>query len=202
MQAEQPELILASGSAGRAALLRAAGLRFRVVPAAIDEAAVKQSAEADGLEVDRTALLLAELKGQRVSRRHASAVVIGADQILECDGRRFDKPADLAEARAQLMALRGRQHRLVTAVVCLRDGAAIWTHMAAPVMTMRAFSATWLEAYLAQEGEEVLSSVGAYRIEAAGIQCFSAVEGAQSAVIGLPMLPLLAFLRQHGVLTG
>jgi septum formation protein len=199
-QAEPPELILASASTGRAALLRAAGVQFDVIPASLDEEAIKQGAAAEGLPVEQTALLLAELKARRVSQRFASAIVIGADQILECEGRLFDKPADLSVARSHLRALRGRRHRLVTAVVCLRGGATIWTHLATPMLTMRAFSDAWLESYLASAGNDLLGSVGAYRVEGAGLQCFSAIDGEHSAIIGLPMLPLLQFLRQHGVM--
>ncbi len=199
-QAEPPELILASASSGRAALLRAAGVRFDVIPASVDEEAIKQGAAAEGLAVEQTALLLAELKARRVSQRFASAIVIGADQILECEGRLFDKPADLSIARSHLLALRGRRHRLVTAVACLRGGTTIWTHLATPMLTMRAFSDAWLEGYMASAGNDLLGSVGAYRVEGAGLQCFSAIDGEHSAIIGLPMLPLLQFLRQHGVM--
>ena len=198
LQADQPRLVLASGSAARAALLRAAGLTFAVQPAAVDEAAVKASCRAEGLDAGDAALTLAELKAARI--RDPDALVIGADQILVCEGRWFDKPADAAAARAQLQALRGRAHVLETAVVCQRGGRTVWHHLASPRLTMRTFSDAALDAYLAGEGDALLSCVGAYRLEALGIHLFDRVEGEHAAILGLPMLPLLGFLRQHGVL--
>ena len=198
MQAQRPRLILASKSAARAAVLRSAGLEFEAQPARVDEDAVKAAAKADGASPGDTAFLLAGLKAQRV--RDPDALVIGADQILVCAGRWFDKPASLAEARAHLQALRDRTHTLETALVCYRDGREVWRHLARPRLTMRAFSDAFLDAYLRFEGEAVLASVGAYRLEGLGAQLFSRVEGDHAAVLGLPLLPLLGFLRQHGVL--
>lgn len=196
-QAAEPALILASASPARAALLVAAGLRAEVRPARIDEAEVKRAARAEGASADETALLLAELKARRI--RVADALVIGADQLLVCDGEWFDKPADPDAARAQLRALRGRAHTLVTAVVCLRDGQRIWHHVARPRLTMRDFSERFLDAYLAAEAAHVTGSVGAYRLEGPGVQLFDRVEGEHAAILGLPLLPLLGFLRQHRV---
>jgi septum formation protein len=195
-----PKLVLASKSASRAALLHDAGLVFETRAALVDEAEVKAAAQAAAMPVEDTAILLAEMKALRVSRRERDAVVIGADQMLVCDGIWFDKPPDRAAARTQLQALRGRAHRLVTAVVVARGGERIWHHLAQPVMTMRRFSDDFLEAYLDAEGAAVLGSVGAYRLEGPGVQLFDAVAGDHSAVLGLPLLPLLGFLRQHGVL--
>jgi len=199
IQAQAPRLVLASQSAARAALLASAGLRFEARPARIDEPAVKAACRAEGASAEEAALALAGLKAARV--REAGAVVIGADQLLVCEGEWFDKPPDLQAARAQLLALRGRAHVLVTAIVCLRDGQEVWRHVARPSLRMRRFSEAFLDAYLAAEGAAVLSSVGAYRLEGLGVQLFEAVEGEHAAVLGLPLLPLLAFLRQHGVLT-
>ena len=198
LQAEQPRLVLASASAARAALLQGAGLRFDARPARIDEAAVKDACRAEGLDADEAALTLAELKAQRI--RDPDAVVIGADQLLVCEGAWFDKPGDLAAARAQLLALRGRAHTLVTAVLCQRDGRTVWHHVATPRLVMRGFSDSFLEAYLAAEGDALLSCVGAYRLEGLGVHLFDRVEGEHAAILGLPLLPLLGFLRQHGVL--
>ncbi|HWX48023.1 MAG TPA: Maf family protein [Roseomonas sp.] len=192
-------LILASSSATRAALLRAAGLDFEARPAAVDEAALKAAAQAEGIPPAEAAILLAEAKAQRIARREPEAVVIGADQLLVCEGRWFDKPEDLAGAREQLGALRGRTHTLFTAMVLWRHGQRIWQHVATPRLTMREFSETFLERYLAAEGEAVTHSVGAYRLEGLGIQLFQDVQGEHSAILGLPLLPLLGFLRQHGV---
>jgi septum formation protein len=113
--------------------------------------------------------------------------------------RWFDKPTDMDAARAQLLALRGKTHRLVTATVAWRGGERIWQDVTTPRLTMRNFSEAFLDAYLAAEGEVLLSSVGAYRLEAMGVHLFSRVEGEHSAILGLPLIPLLGFLRQHGV---
>lgn len=199
IQAEAPNLVLASQSAARAALLVAAGLRFEARPARVDEDAVKRSMHAEAASPEDAALALAGLKAARV--REPDALVIGADQLLVCEGDWFDKPADSAQARTQLTALRGRTHTLVTCVVCRRGGQEIWHHVARPKLRMRAFSDRFLDAYLEAEGDAVLGSVGAYRLEGLGMQLFDQVEGEYAAILGLPMLPLLGFLRQHGVLT-
>ena len=183
-------LVLASGSAARAALLRDAGVAFEVRASRVDEAAAK----AAGMD----AAGLARMKAAAVEA--PGAMVVGADQMLSCEGRWFDKPPDLAGARETLCALRGRPHELVTAVVCMQDGVETWRHVARPQMVMRAFSDAFLEAYLAVEGDAVLQSVGAYRLEGMGVQLFDRIDGEHSAVLGLPLLPLLGFLRQAGVL--
>ncbi len=198
IQADDPPLILASQSSARASVSRAAGLRFETRPAHVDEAAVKASMRAEGAQA--TALALAGLKAARI--RDPAALVIGADQLLVCDDAWFDKPIDRAAARTQLLALRGRVHILVTAMVCMREGREVWRHLAHPRLAMRAFSEAFLDWYLEAEGDAVLSSVGAYRLEGLGIQLFDAVDGEHAAILGLPILPLLGFLRQHRVLTG
>lgn len=201
LQQPAPRLILASASASRRALLAGAGLRFDVEPAAIDEAAVKQSARTESLTASDVAIILADLKAERISIRHPDALVIGADQILVCDGTWFDKPANPAEAETHLRALRGRTHTLATAAVCHLGGQSIWQDETQPRLTMREFSDAFLAAYLAAEGEAVTTTVGAYRLEGAGIHLFSRIEGAHDAILGLPLLPLLQFLRNRGVLT-
>lgn len=202
IQAEAPRLVLASASAARRAVLQAAGLRFEAVAAAVDEAAIKEAAQAEGIPPADAALMLAEAKAERVARRHPDALVIGCDQLLVCEGAWYDKPADLAAARAQLQALRGRSHELVTAVVCHRHGRRVWQHLAVPRLAMRDFSDEFLAAYLALEGEALLGSVGAYRLEGPGVHLFSRIQGDHSAILGLPLLELLGFLRQHGVVAG
>lgn len=199
LQAAIPRLVLASASAARRAVLEAAGLTFAVRPVAVDEAALRDAALAEGLTAAEAALLLAETKARRI--RDPEALVIGADQILECGEREWlAKPADLVAARAQLRALSGQVHMLATAVVCLRGGARVWHHVAQPRLAMRPLSDRVLDAYLAAEGAAALESVGSYRIEGPGIQLFERVEGEHTAILGLPLLPLLGFLRQHGVL--
>lgn len=199
LQATSPRLMLASQSAARRALLTNAGLNFQTHPAAIDEAEIKRSARADGMTAIDTAILLAELKAARVSRSHPDALVIAGDQLLVCEDIWFDKPADMGEAAAQLQTLRGRSHTLVTAVLCQRGNQRLWHHVAQPRLTMRTFSNGFLEAYLAMEGESLLDTVGAYRLEGPGLHLFEAVDGDHTAILGLPLLPLLGFLRQHGL---
>jgi len=204
LQAATPALVLASRSATRQALLARAGLVFEAMPAAVDEAAIKQGAQAEAIPAAETAIILAEAKAERIARRRPEALVIGCDQLLTCrmeaGERWFDKPPDLAAARAQLLALRGRPHALVTATVAWRGGARIWQDVTTPRLTMRHFSDAFLDAYLAAEGDAILASVGGYRLEGLGMHLFSRVEGEHSAVLGLPMLPLLRFLRGHGML--
>jgi septum formation protein len=199
LQADTPPLILASASVARRAVLAAAGLRFAVRPAAIDESAVKRAARSEGLDATAAALRLADAKAAWIARQEPQALVIGADQILDCDGTWHDKPEDLAAARRQLLTLRGRAHRLATAVVCRIGDRLVWQHVAQPRLTMRIFSEPFLDAYLAAEGELVLSSVGAYRLEGPGVQLFASVDGDHSTILGLPLLPLLDFLRGAGV---
>lgn len=197
-----PPLVLASSSATRATLLRAAGLPFTAQPAAVDEESLKQAAQAEKISPADTAVLLADAKADRIARRllrdGTDALVIGADSLLVCEGRWFDKPEGLAGARAQLQALRGRTHELISAVVCWRHGARIWHHATTCRLAMRDFSDDFLDAYLAAEGEAVTHSVGAYRLEGLGMHLFREVTGEHAAILGLPMLPLLDFLRQHG----
>ena len=152
IQAGTPRIILASASAARRAVLDGAGLRFEAVPAAVDEAAIKEGAQAEGIPPAEAALMLADAKAERIARRNPEALVIGCDQLLVCEGRWFDKPPDAAAARAQLLALRGRMHDLVTATVCHRHGGRIWQEVAVPRLRMREFSEDFLDAYLAVEG--------------------------------------------------
>lgn len=191
-------LVLASESPTRAALLRNAGLACLVEPAGIDEAELKRALRGARASTAKAAETLAALKAEKVSGRHGGAFVIGADQMLEYGGRWFDKPADLGEARAQLMALRGKAHKLVSAVAVVRDGTRLWHHVDRARLHMRAFSDAFLEVYLAAAGESGCRSVGGYRLESHGAQLFSRVEGDYFAILGLPLLPLLDFLRQHG----
>ena len=186
-----PALALASGSAARRALMAAAGLRFTVRPAGVDEDAIK----ARGGDPAEVAMALADAKAAAMP----GGLVIGADQMLVCEGECFDKPPTPAAARAQLGRLRGRWHELLTAVACWRDGARAWSYLARPSLRMRAFSPAFLDAYLAAEGDAALGSVGAYRFEGLGVHLFDAVEGEHAAILGLPMTALLGYLREAGV---
>lgn len=200
MQADSPPVVLASSSGTRRGLMEAAALRFTWEAAAVDEASIKEAAQAEGLSPADAAVVLADAKAMRIARRRPDALVIGADQLLVCNGRWFDKPESVAAARGHLQALRGQTHELVTATVVWRHGARIWHHVAVPRMTMRQFSDAFLDDYLAIEGERVTSSVGAYRLEGMGMHLFAKAEGEHAAILGLPMLALLDFLRQHQVL--
>lgn len=195
-------LILASQSPARRSLLEAAGLEFTAMPAAVDEAAIKESARAEGMSPADAATLLADAKAVRIARRAPEAVIIGADQLLVCEDEWFDKPEDVGAARRQLLRLRGRAHELVTAVVVWRDGERAWHHLAKPRLAMRDFSDAFLDAYLAREAAHVTASVGAYRLEGPGIQLMREIRGDHAAILGLPMLPLLAYLRDSGVIPG
>jgi septum formation protein len=200
MAATAEPIILASASTARAALLEAAGVDFTVEPAAIDEARLKRQARQTGDSALSCALALAIEKACTVSRRHPEALVVGADQILAAGAEWFDKPGDLAEACMQLRVLRGRTHMLATAVCVVRGGVAMWHATSAPELTMRRFSEGFLDGYLAAEGDRLLGSVGAYRLEGRGVQLFSRIAGDNFAVLGLPLIELLDFLRQRGAI--
>ncbi len=195
-----PAVVLASKSAARASMLRGAGVAFVTDSADVDEAPVRDALRDDDADTRAAAIALAELKAIRVAARHPGALVIGADQILDCDGVWFDKPTDMTQARAHLLALRGRDHRQFSGVCLVRDGVTLWTHADLAVLTMRSFSDNFLDAHLAATGDAVLSCVGAYQLEGLGAQLFSAVEGDYFTVLGMPLLPLLDALRGHGVI--
>jgi septum formation protein len=191
-------LVLASASSARRRILEAAGLAFEVDVARVDEEGVKASLRAEGLTPRAQADALAELKAIAVSRKR-EGFIIGADQMLAVGDEAFDKPKDIAEARDHLQRLRGRTHDLLTAAVVARDGVIIWRHIDTPRLRMRAFSDAFLDDYLSRAGESTLLSVGAYQLEGLGAQLFERVEGDYFSVLGLPLLPLLAFLREHGI---
>ena len=194
-------LILASASQARADMLRAAGVEVETQPARIDEAAVKAAMLAEGAPPRDVADKLAELKALRVSSKAPGRLVLGADQVLVHDGRLYDKAEDMAEARAHLETLRGGRHDLLSAAVIALDGEPIWRHVGQARLTMRPFSDTFLDDYLARFGELALTSVGCYHLEGLGAQLFARVEGDYFTVLGLPLLEVLGFLRARGVLT-
>jgi septum formation protein len=186
-------LVLASTSPTRAKLLRDAGLSFDVERPEVDEDAV-QRGMAGAAAIARE---LAAQKALAVSRRMPNALVIGADQTLECVGL-FTKPADRTAAAAQLARLAGREHHLYTAVAVARSGAIAWQHLATVAMTMRPVTAGEIDRYLDRAGAAALASVGAYQVESLGIQLFKRIDGDWFAILGLPLLPLLAYLRTEG----
>jgi septum formation protein len=193
--ADQP-LVLASKSAIRGEILRAAGLAIEVCPADIDERTIEQgSAARDPGEI---ATLLAREKALAVAARLPGRVVLGADQTLALGERRFSKPTDRAAAREQLTLLRGQTHQLHTAIALVRDGVILFEHREAARLTMRVFSDRFLEHYLDAAGAAVTASVGGYQLEKTGIQLFERVDGDHFVILGLPLLPLLLHLRQAG----
>lgn len=199
-QPDAPPVILASGSVFRARLLDSAGVGFTVVVPGVDEPAVRESLRAEGARAEDVAIALGELKAIAVSQDNPNALVVGSDQMLECNGVWFEKPVDRDHARASLTALSGREHRLVTSVVVARGGARIWHTVTTVTMRMRPLSEAFVDRYLDAMGDAATQSVGAYQLEGLGSQLFTAVEGDYFTVLGLPLLPLLGFLRTHGVL--
>jgi septum formation protein len=194
-------LILASQSAARAALLTAAGVAFVSEAAGVDEEAAKQALRADGLDGRALADALAELKAIKVSRRHPGALVLGCDStVVDAAGDLIDKAADRAEQERLLRRLRGTAHQLHSAVVAAQGGMPVWRHVATARLAMRAFSDAFLADYLAAEWPAIGGCVGGYRLEGRGIQLFSRIDGDHATILGLPLLPLLDWLRARGVL--
>jgi septum formation protein len=193
-------LILASGSKARAAILEAAGISFEVHPARVDEDAVKDSLLAEGADGRAVADALAELKAIRVSSSYPEYLTLGADQVLILDGTLVSKSADLAAARALLRQMRGKRHELVTAMVLAKGGAPVWRHVSSASLWMRAFGDAFLDDYLAASGDGILGSVGCYHLEGLGAQLFERVEGDYFSILGIALLPLLAALREQGIL--
>ena len=195
-------LLLASASLTRRHLLESAGFEIEVCAAAIDEQAIRASCAADGLPAGDTAIILAEMKGEAAHARNTPApgqLLLAADQILEIDGDMLGKPAGHDAAARQLARLQGRSHRLHTAAVILRDGRRIWHHLAVNDMQMRALSEDDIRIYLAGLGAAALWSPGSYQIESLGMHLFSRIGGCHYTILGLPLLEITAFLREHGL---
>jgi septum formation protein len=191
-------LILASKSQARRALLAAAGIPFEGIDADIDERLVEGPARAAGAGGEAIAALLAREKAMEVSAGHPDRLVLGADQTLSIEGRFLTKPVDLVAAKAQLLGMAGRMHVLHAALCLVRDGAVVASACAEARMTCRAYSEAFVDCYLDFVGEDVLRSVGGYAVEGLGIHLFESIIGEQSTILGLPMLPLLALLRDEG----
>ena len=198
-QSPEHRLILASKSKSRATVLRAAGLTFEQIGAGVDEEALKEALRAEGASVAKQADLLAETKAMKVSISHLG-VVLGCDQMLDLDGQGLDKVATRAEAADVLRSLRGKTHILQSAIVACVEGAPVWRHLSQPRLRMRNFSDAFLEDYLDQIGDAAFEGVGCYQIEGLGAQLFDRIEGDYFSILGMPLLPLLQWLRDRGSL--
>ena len=199
------DFVLASASAARVKILEDAGLRIYQYPVSIDEGALRASAIAEAIPAHDIAVMLAEMKAavavQRLDTEHSvpPIYVLGCDQILICDGIIYSKPPDISAAKSQLLNLSGKTHQLLTAVVLFQYGKRIWHHLSMADMTMRPFDDEFIDRYLEQLGEAALLSPASYQIESIGAQLFSQVKGCYFGILGIPLLELLAILREHGL---
>jgi septum formation protein len=189
-------LVLASGSSSRARMLTAAGVAFLQDPADIDEAALMRPGEEPGA----VAAKLADAKALAVSARHPGALVLGGDSVLAFGAELIGKSPDAAAAKVLLTRLSGRAHRIVSAAALARNGQIVWSQLGEGQLTMRPLSSAFLDAYLAAEAPAVLASVGCYHLEGRGAQLFARIEGDYFSILGLPLLQVLAALREQGVL--
>ena len=193
-------LVLASASRTRQSLLRNAGVVFESIPSTLDERAAERPLLEAGATPEDIALALAMAKAATVSAGRAGDLVIGADQVLEFEGERLTKPADMEAARRMLLRLAGQTHLLHSALAAARGGEVIWQHVETARLVMRPLQPASIGRYLAAVGDAALTSVGAYQIEGRGIELFERIEGDYFAILGLPLLPLLAFLREEGAI--
>ena len=191
----ETHVILASASKPRARLLANAGLPVDIMPSRVDEDEIKHSLRAEQATARQIAETLAEAKAIRVSMKAPGSLVIGADQTLALDDEMLDKPADMAEARSHLKRLQGRSHRLISAVCIALNGTRIWSAIDHADLAVRPLSDAFIDDYLQRVGDAVLQSVGAYQLEGLGAQLFSRISGDYFTILGLPLLPVLAFMR-------
>jgi septum formation protein len=194
------QLILASQSAARRAVLEAAGIVCDAMAPMVDEDSAKEALRAQGVSPRDVADALAELKALKLSRRFPADLILGCDQTLSFDDQMFDKPPSRDALKAQLATLSGKTHHLWSAAVLAQGGTPIWRYVERCTMTMRLLSDEFIDAYVEAEGDVLLGCVGGYRIEGLGIQLFTAIEGSHFGILGLPLLPLLDILRARGVI--
>ena len=199
-QSTATTIVLASSSTTRKSLLTNAGIDFDTMAPQVDEDEIRQAMLADGADGDALADALSEHKARYVSRHRPTHLVIGADQILECDGKIFNKPIDRQAARDQLVALGGRDHFLISCVCVVRGGARFWHHLDRARLSMRTLSASFIEDYLDAVGNAAFDGPGSYRIEGIGAQLFARITGDYFTILGLPLIPLLDYLRVQGAL--
>jgi len=203
LQAGRPPLILASGSKSRALMLEAAGLAFIVEPPGLDEGVMRQAISGGkALDPHDIAEVLGRAKAEAVSDLARQAYVIGGDQILALGKTIMSKPDSMEAARRQLLDLSGKTHTLHTAVAVATNGETLWAETTVATLTMRKLTPEFIGRYLAAAGEEVLGSVGAYQLEALGVQLFDKIDGDYFSILGLPLIPLLDTLRREGVIEG
>jgi septum formation protein len=193
-------IVLSSTSATRRKLLSQTGIYFKTAKPPVDESVIKVALRKAGASAAQVAENLAESKANSVGQIIPGAYIIGADQMLECDGRWYDKPADRDGARRHLESLRGKTHELITAAVIAHEGRVIWRHTEIAKMTMRDFSESFLDSYMEKAGDGIVKSVGAYEMEGTGSQLFEKVEGDFFSILGLPLIPLMGALREAGAL--
>lgn len=193
-------MILASTSPTRLAMLRAAGLDPIPIAPRVDETTIRDALVAEGASPRDIADTLAEMKARKVAEKHPTDLVLGCDQVLTLDRQTFAKPATPDDARAQLRALRGKTHKLLSAAVVYENAEPVWRHVGEARLTMRDFSDAYLEDYLARNWDSIRHSVGCYRIEEEGVRLFSAIQGDHFTILGLPLLPLLAWAGTKGII--
>ena len=196
-----PTLILASASIARQRILENAGIPFKPVPSMLDEDHIKAEYRGKAITAEETTLKLALNKANVVSTQHPDDLVIGSDQMLTCEGRWFDKPQNINDLREHLALLSGRQHELVNATVIIERGRLLWCHKKTIAMNMRPLSNEFIESYIQKAGEGVYNSVGGYNIEGVGAQLFNETDADFFLILGLPLFPILDFLRLRGYLT-
>jgi len=197
----ESRIILASKSASRKQLLENAGIPYSAEPSNVDEEEVKRSMRAAGAKTIELAEALADLKARTVAKRYPGKLVLGADQVLDCNGRLFDKPNDVAEATRHLKFLRGNSHQLISYAVIIKDSVRVWSGVDIASVTIRPnLSDQFIDKYIMRCGPEILSTLGGYRAESLGVQLFSKIEGSHYTILGLPLLLLLDYLRETGVL--